>query len=255
MQVLNSSDHSSYDALQVKVSQRLSHGFTLLSSYTYGKSIDAGSAAGRGGPGDTQTPPDPYNCLNCSRGLSSFNYKMRWTDSLLYNLPVGTGQKWLGGSGKVVNALAGGWQLGTIFTWQGGLPDSATCQSSSVQNTIDTCYPDATGISPTSSTAGPSGFWNPAAFVDRLPGGAAYRYGNAGRDTLIGPGLVDWDFSMLKTVSFAERQSLQLRAEIFNLANHPLFGMPNAQRGSAFGVISSTIVDSRQFQVAVKYIF
>jgi hypothetical protein len=256
VQVLNSSDHSSYEALQVKFTQRLSHGFTLLSSYTYGKSLDGGSAAGRGGPGDTQTPPNPYNCLNCSRGLSSFSYKMRWTDSLLYNLPVGKGQMLLGNAGKVVNALAGGWQLGTIFTWQGGLPDSATCQSSSVQNTIDTCYPDTTGIKPgLGSAATPNDYWNPAAFVDRLPGGPTYRYGNSGRDTLIGPGLVDWDFSMLKTFAVTERQSVQLRGEVFNLANHPLFGMPNAQRGGAFGVISNTIVDSRQFQIAFKYIF
>jgi hypothetical protein len=254
VQVLNSSDHSSYDALQVKFSQRLSHGFTLLSAYTYGKSIDGGSAAGRGGPGDTQTPPNPYHCLDCSRGLSSFDYKMRWTDSLLYNLPFGTGQQWLGNSNGLVNGVVGGWQLGTIFTWQGGLPDSATCQSSGVQNTIDTCYPDATGISP-SGSGSPTHFWNPAAFVDRLPGGAPYRYGNSGRDTLIGPGLVDWDFSMLKTVAITERQSLQLRAEVFNMANHPLFGMPNAQRGGAFGVISSTIQDSREFQVAAKFIF
>jgi hypothetical protein len=256
-QDLNSSNHASYNSLQVKFSQRLSHGFTLLSSYTYGKSLD-GNSSPRGAPGDTQTPPNPYNCLACERGLSTFDYKMRWTDSLLYNLPIGKGQQWLGNAGHATNAVVGGWQLGTIFTWEGGLPTNANCQNSAVQNNSNTCYPDATGIAPNSGpTAGsPTAFWNAAAFVDRLPGGAAYRYGNSGRDTLIGPGLVDWDFSVLKTVAITERQSLQLRGEMYNVANHPAFGMPVAVRGATFGVIGGpTISNSRQFQVALKYIF
>lgn len=256
-QDMNSSNHSSYEALQVKMTQRLSHGFTLLSSYTWGKSID-GNSSPRGAPGDTQSPPNPYNCLACEKGLSTFDYKMRWTDSLLYNLPIGNGQQWLGSVGHATNLIVGGWQMGTIFTWEGGLPVTADCQTSAVQNNGNTCYPDATGIAPNSGpgVGSPSGFWNPAAFVDRLPGGAAYRYGNSGRDTLIGPGLVDWDFSMLKTANITERQSLQLRGEMFNVANHPAFGLPIGTRGSTFGTIGGpTITNSRQFQVALKYIF
>jgi hypothetical protein len=257
-QDLNSSNHASYNSLQIKFTQRLSHGFTLLSSYTYGKSLD-GNSSPRGAPGDTQTPPNPYNCLACERGLSTFDYKMRWTDSLLYNLPVGKGQQWLGNAGHATNMVVGGWQLGTIFTWEGGLPTNAVCQNSAVQNNSNSCYPDVVaGIAPNSGpTAGsPTAYWNAAAFVDRLPGGAAYRYGDSGRDTLIGPGLVNWDFSVLKGVALTERQSIQLRGEMYNVANHPDFGLPTATRGSTFGVIGGpTISNSRQFQVALKYIF
>jgi hypothetical protein len=257
-QNLNSSNHASYNSLQVKFSQRLSHGFTLLSSYTWGKSLD-GNSSPRGDAGDTGSPPNPYNCLNCERGLSTFDYKMRWTDSLLYNLPFGNGRTYLANAGRAANMIVGGWQAGTIFTWEGGLPDNVTCNSSAVQNNNNTCYPDATGIDPNGGPGigSPTNYWNEAAFVDRLPGGAAYRYGNSGRDTLIGPGLVNWDFSMLKNVAITERQSLQLRGEMYNVANHPDFGLPGAQRATAtFGVISGpTISNSRQFQVALKYIF
>jgi hypothetical protein len=257
-QDLNSSNHTSYNSLQVKFTQRLSHGFTLLSSYTYGKSIDGNSAA-RGAPGDTMSPPQAYTDLNASRGLSTFDYKMRWTDSLLYNLPFGNGRTYMANAGHAANAVVGGWQLATIFTWEGGLPDTATCQSSSVQNNGETCYPDVvSGIAPNSgpNAGSPTAFWNSAAFVDRLPGGAAYRYGDSGRDSLIGPGLVNWDFSVLKSIALTERQSIQLRGEMYNVANHPDFTEPAAGRGPTFGVISGpTISPSRQFQVALKYIF
>jgi hypothetical protein len=114
------------------------------------------------------------------------------------------------------------------------------------------------GIAPNSgpNAGSPTAFWNSAAFVDRLPGGAAYRYGDSGRDSLIGPGLVNWDFSVLKSIALTERQSIQLRGEMYNVANHPDFTEPAAGRGPTFGVISGpTISPSRQFQVALKYIF
>jgi hypothetical protein len=138
------------------------------------------------------------------------------------------------------------------------MPMSATCNSpANVQNTGTTCVPDATGISPNlSSGASPSYFLNKAAFVDRLPGDPQYSYGNAARDTIIGPGLFDWDFSLMKNFGITERQTLQFRSEFFNVTNHPNFGLPGAQNGATtYGVISNTISDSRQLQFGLKYLF
>jgi hypothetical protein len=248
--------HASYNALQARFQQRFMHGFTLLSAFSFGKSIDISSGPRQQG-GDTQSPSNDYN-LSAERGLSAFDFRKRWTNSLLYELPVGKGKALLGGAGRGVDLLLGGWQLGTILTLQDGFPLTATCGSGSVQNGGDSCYPDATGINPNLAIGGqdPNRWFNLAAFVNRLPGGAQYRFGNSGRNTIIGPGIIDLDFSVIKNLSFTERHKLEFRAEFFNLPNHPLWGLPGASPGtSTYGVITSTVIDSRQLQFGLKYAF
>jgi hypothetical protein len=255
-QVMGQPVHSSYDALQMRFQQRFSRGFTLLSSFSWGKSIDNSSGPRQQG-GDVQSPSNDYN-LSAERGLSAFDFRRRWTNSLLYALPIGKGKALLGNAGRSVDALLGGWQLGTILTLQDGFPLTATCGSGSVQNGGDTCYPDATGINPNlpMGSQGPNQWFNLAAFLNRAPGGAQYRFGNSGRNTIIGPGIIDIDFSVIKNFRFTERQGLEFRAEFFNLPNHPLWGLPGASPGtSTYGVITSTVVDSRQLQLALKYSF
>jgi hypothetical protein len=180
------------------------------------------------------------------------------TTSLLYELPVGRGKALLGGANRAADAIVGGWQLGTILTMQDGFPLTATCGSGNVQNGGDTCLADATGINPNLSLGDqdPTHWFNLAAFVNRLPGGALYRYGNAGRSTIIGPGIIDWDFSLAKNFHFTDRLGLEFRTEFFNIPNHPIFGLPGTSPGtSTYGVISNTAVDSRQLQFGLKYSF
>ncbi len=255
-QVASAPSHSSYDALQIRLQQRFSHGFTLLSSFSYAKSIDNGSGIRQQG-NDLGTPSDDYN-LKSIRGLSSFDFRKRLTTSLLYDLPVGIGKALLSNASRPLDAVVGGWQLGTILTLQDGFPLTATCGSGNIQNGGDTCLADATGIDPNLSRGqqDPSQWFNLAAFVNRLPGGVQYRYGNAGRSTIIGPGIIDWDFSMAKSFHVTERQALEFRAEFFNIPNHPIFGIPGSSPGtSTYGVISNTAVDSRQLQFGLKYSF
>ena len=148
--------------------------------------------------------------------------------------------------------------MGTILTFQDGFPLTATCGSSAVQNGGDTCLADATGPSPNlpRGQQSQSAFFNTAAYVNRLPGGVQYRFGNAGRSQIIGPGILDWDFSMAKRFRITERQTLEFRAEFFNIPNHPIFGAPGASPGTSnYGLISSTIVDSRQLQFGLKLSF
>jgi hypothetical protein len=93
--------------------------------------------------------------------------------------------------------------------------------------------------------------------VDRAPGlQPAFRFGNTGRNTVTGPGIMDWDFSMSKFFRFNERSSLEFRSEIFNLPTHPIFGLPGAiLKSSTYGKISSTAIDSREIQFALKLHF
>jgi hypothetical protein len=82
-----------------------------------------------------------------------------------------------------------------------------------------------------------------------------------GRDTLIGPGLATWDFSVLKNTQIRERLNLQFRAELFNLLNRANFNQPNAVTftpsgvSPTAGVITSTSTTSRQVQFGLKLLW
>ena len=244
--------------LQARLQQRFSHGFTLLSSFSFSKSIDDTSGVRTSsGVGELLTPSNNYN-LKAERARSAFDFTRRWTNSLLYELPFGKGKRFAGASGRAADAVIGGWQVGTIFTLQDGFPLSAFCGSGTFQNNDSGCYPDNVGVSPNLSRSqqDPSHFFNLAAFVNRLPGGEAFRYGNSGRNTVIGPGLIDWDFSVLKRFRFGERSNLEFRGEFFNIPNHPIFSNPGLSVGTlSYGVIGATVVDSRQIQFGLRLAF
>jgi len=262
IQTMTSPVHSSYDALNVRLQHRLSHGFTLLSSYAWSKSIDNGSGV-RTTDGDALTPSNNYD-LRAERGRSAFDFRHRLTNSFLYELPFGKGKQWMN-RGGVANAVLGGWQLGGIITFQSGFPASIFCGPGNWQNNDSTCYGDATGINPdlAGDQRGPSRFFNTAAFVNRL--GVAnnasnlltsYRYGNVGRNVLTGPRIVDVDASVIKLWSFSEARRLEFRAEFFNLPNHPIFGQPDTSPGSStYGQLTSTRIDPRDVQLALKIVF
>jgi len=258
MQLVAGASHSSYHSLQIRLQQRFSHGFTLLSSFSYEKSIDNGSGV-RQANGDAYIPQNVYD-LRGERGLSAFNFGKRWVNSFLYALPVGRGKQFLGSTNRVLDAFLGGWQLGGILTLEGGYPFSVNCTSNSTyQNTDSGCRADATGVSPKVSNPTPDRWFDPAAFVNRtdfVAGVGPYRFGTSGRNVVIGPGLISLDGSLMKTLRITERTRLDIRSEFFNLPNHPSFGNPGATVGtSSFGVISSTKLDNRQIQFGLKLIF
>jgi hypothetical protein len=112
--------------------------------------------------------------------------------------------------------------------------------------------PNATGITPQLANPSPTDWINKAAFVYNAP----YIYGNDGRNNIIGPGIIETDLSLTKTILAKERFGAQLRWEVFNATNHPIFGVPNATLSSAvYGQISSTIIDAREMQLGLRLIF
>ena len=142
---------------------------------------------------------------------------------------------------------------------QDGFPLSAFCNSgSAIQNNDTGCYADSVGTNPNLARGeqDPARFFNTAAFVNRLPGGEQFRYGNAGRNVVTGPGIIAWDFSAMKNFHVTERTNLQFRSEFFNLPNHPIFANPGLTVGNPnYGVIGSTTIDSRQIQLALRLSF
>ena len=199
--------------------------------------------------------PSPNTALD--RGLSAFDFRHRSTTSFLYELPIGRGKGFLGGMNRLADALIGGWQIGGIVTLQSGFPFTLFCGSGSVQNGGDGCYPDNLGGDPklAHDQRGASKWFNTANFVNRIndPSLPQYRYGNNARNNVIGPPLVDVDFSTSKSFAFSEKRRLDFRTEFFNLFNHPIFGQPNSTVGTgSFGAITGTRVDSREIQFALK---
>ena len=259
-QVMNAPSHSSYNALQARLQHRFSHGFTLLSSYSWSKSIDNGSGI-RTTDGDPLTPSDDYNLAH-ERGLSAFDFRHRLTNSFLYELPFGRGRA-VGIDNRVVNTLLGGWQIGGIVTMQTGFPLTPMCGPGNIQNGGGHCRPDVVpGQAPNlpGDQRSVSRFFNTAAFTDRLGQDPAriteFRYGTAGRNIITGPGIVSVDASINKFFRFSERQNLEFRWEVFNAPNHPIFNPPGVSlRTPTYGVITSTKIDNRQMQLALKYNF
>lgn len=255
MQTVQGGGNSNYNSLGLKLTRRLSSGLTLLAAYTYAKSIDDVSAIR--GQSDTIFPQDS-RCLRCDRGLSAFNVAHRFVISALYQLPVGSGKAFLN-RGGILNELLGGWQIGSIYTVQTGLPGYPTPgpdqSNTGVGNSRDRL--NATGLSQSIPNPSPADWFNVNAFALEPFG----TFGNAGRNTVIMPGRNEWDFSALKNFRIAERHALQFRFEGFNFANHPNWGNPglgwgqNVRPSSSFGVISSTAVAMRQLQFALKYVF
>jgi hypothetical protein len=266
IQLVADGANGNYNSLSVKATRRFSQGLSVISSFTWSKSIDDTSGIRTQGY-DTLFPQNS-DCIACERGLSSFDVRSRSVTSVLYDLPVGTGKR-LNIRNAVANAIIGGWQSGGILTLQSGLPATLSIGGVDNASTSDGGYdrPNSTGISPYLSNPTPSRWLNPAAFVEAPPG----NFGNVGRNTIQTPGIIAFDAELHKQfkMPYNERHELQFRFEAFNVLNHPSWGEPsvNILSGAAFpgqpataahqtfGVVSSTSIGMRQVQLGLKYSF
>ncbi len=249
--VMAGTGNSNYHSLAARLQRRFAQGFSLMGSYTWSKSIDLSSGA-RNHDGEQQFPQNAY-CLQCERGLSNFNVAHRFVTSGLYELPFGKGKTLLN-RGGVVNAVAGGWQLSSILALQTGTPNDITSGSDAGNRGYNTIIdrPNSTGLNAALSGGSANRFFDKNQFL-RVPAGTL---GNVGRNTMIGPGLINWDASLFKTFVIREQQQLQFRFESFNVANHPNLGLPNVVLSSAaFGTIRTTSTNMRNIQFGLKYIF
>jgi len=226
-------------------------GMSNLIAYTWAKSIDLSSERGNGDRGGGFSGSgDERNRAGYSRGLSGFDVRQRLVVSSVFEMPIGRGQALLADAGPVVNKIVSGWEVSFIGTAQGGFPFTAA-MSGDVNGDGITDRPDLIGPV-VYNTRNPSCYVidsrNPAcqtsgsAFVN-LPAGSL-RFGSEGRDTLIGPGLLQVDVSAGKNTRFGkdERYNLQFRWEAFNVFNRANYNQPAAVvnvAAPAFGSITS----------------
>ena len=261
---------SSYNALQVDLNRRFSAGLTLRGVYTFSKVLDDGDSLNAttsgGGPA---LASNPFN-LRADWGLATFDVRHIAVIDGTYALPIGHGKRFLSNLGGFGSAAASGWAVNSIITLQDGFPFTPQL-SYNPSNNGDTRNPVRPFVN--SAFTGPvilgkqSQWFNPSAFLAPAFATAADAkanggfYGNLGRNTLIGPGLATWDFSVLKDTRIREQLNLQFRAEIFNLLNRANFNQPNAVVftpsgvSPTTGVITSTTTTSRQVQFGLKLLW
>src|SRR5262245_49676780 len=257
--------NSYHNDLALGLQKRLNRGFLMQVAYTLSKTVDDGSGVTSTGDNFVQSQRGEYTWdMNLKRGLASFDVRHSFTTNFSYELPqldASTGWR-----GVVVN----GWQLNGILTMSSGFPFSIEEFRTAQQNAIGNRDNLRPSLIP-GGNSNPIRTGNPDAYVDAsqfvlAPVGM---FGNLGRNTVISPGLVDFDGSLFKNFSLTENHKIQFRAEFFNLFNHPNFGAPVQSGGinnallvnsdgtpnANFGQISYTRTPARQIQLALRYTF
>ena len=235
--------NSNYNALEMMVQKRFSHGLQFQAAYTFSRSIDDGSTF--------EETLDPFN-YRASRGLSLFNSKQRFVISYDWELPV---RKYSGFAGKVLDD----WEVSGITQFQSGFPIRLNTEDDNeLINSLFFLGTEAPSLNGPLQILNPKtngGFYlNYNQFSDPPLG----QFNNGTQRTLCcGPGLEDWDFSVHKKISFSENQYVQFRAEIFNVFNRTNFSNPDggySDGATGFGLITSA-GDPRLLQFALKYFF
>jgi hypothetical protein len=263
IQEIGNAADSNYHSLSLKATRRFASGLTYLAGYTFSRSIDDGSGIRTLGS-DPLFPQNSY-CISCERGLSIFDTRHRFVTSVLYDVPFGKGRRFL--NHGIASTVIGGWEVGSIFTVSSGFPLTPYAGSDRSNIGAGSDRPNATGdqVAIDRGQRNPGRWFNIGAFQLQPLG----TFGNAGRDTIIGPGIVAWDFSTHKNFNFTEKKYLQFRFEAFNFTNHPNWSDPDTTLGSdrldatgraipgtgTFGQIFGTRTAMRQLQFSLKLIF
>jgi hypothetical protein len=284
---------SFYHALNVNVEKRMSHGLQFQAAYTWAKSIDDNSSTIAGDTFENGLNSLYWFAPKALRGLSDFNVGQNASLNLLWALPTPTS---LNG---VAKAVVGGWQLGGIFKINTGIPTTAIFNGDpmglqnggadqfGIPNRVPGCDPinhNYGGSSPayinvncfalpTVSASSPTAA-QCATFAGAAappPSGRVYcanLLGNAGRNTIVGPKLVNLDFSVFKNIPvsrISETFKMQFRAEFFNILNHTNFVPPLPYSGAgifnedgsagASGFMDTLATQPRDVQFALKVIW
>lgn len=230
---------SIYNALQVGLRRQFHNGYSVSGNYTYSKSIDNAAAVGGAG----RTVAQNYLDLQAERGLSSFDMRHRLIIHHTYEFPFGDRKRWLS-HGGVAGHVIGNWQVSGVTTIQSGNPFTARVLGNlgNIGGTaaIANLRADATGqpvsLGGTSSTT--QEFFNTTAFA--LP--SAGQFGDAGRNTVPGPGMVNFNMSLERFFTFSRERGIRgsFRVSTNNLMNTPNWsGLATVVNGQDFGRVTS----------------
>jgi Carboxypeptidase regulatory-like domain/TonB dependent receptor len=245
--------HSTYNAIQFLLNRRLSKGVAFNTTYTYSRYRDNKYSQSVTGPEvPCANDRDFATCAGIENewGPADLDTPHNFNFNAIWRLPLGTG-RW-----------REGWQLNGILLARSGLPYSVFLGTSRAgtgwfTNQRPNVVP---GVNHEGNIDGPTGWLNPAAFTD-VPAG---QYGNLGRNTERGPHFIQLDMSLFKNIPLQGSHRIQLRVEVFNVPNNPIWAASPSSTWltqSSFGRILNTFGrtesfgTSRQIQLAVRYDF
>jgi hypothetical protein len=246
-----------YQSSQTTINKRFSQGLTLRAAYTYSHDISM----------NTSILIPQYR--NYDRYTSALDRPNALVLAASYELPFGKGKPYL--QNGLIAHIAGGWTLGGVFSHYSGIPFSISSSATSCNCPGNT--QTANQILPNASTVG-SGlggqpYFNPLAFAPVT----SVAFGNAGFDTLRGPGFTNLDLNIFRDFKITERITTQIRAESFNISNTPHFSNPAANVSNlqlnadgsvknlnGYDTITSTnpqgrVIDSRYFRFGLRIMF
>jgi hypothetical protein len=232
----------------LRVRKRLRHGLSLGGTYVYSKSIDNASSIGGGATVVAQNDLD----INAERGLSSFDQRHRFVADYLYELPFGKDKKWLTSPGAPQRIL-GGFSVSGNVTLASGFPFSPQFFGRSIDLTrgvTGSARPDLTGQSIQLDNPTIQQWFNTDAFS--APAGV---FGTAGRNIIIGPGTVQFDMALSKSIQVKEMQSMEVRLSATNVFNTVHFTSIDSTFGSpTFGQVVGAGA-MRKAQLTARYRF
>lgn len=245
--------HSIMNSLQVGVHKQYSNGIAFGAEYQWTRVLGTENLEDPSG----KYPRDSYGNI---AGITPQVLQLNYT----YALPFGKGQWFFPNANTFADKIIGGWEIAGVVNAQGGQPFS-------VSYTAPTnVYPGAVSgranvvpgaaLYPTKKTR--TQWFNPAAFTapTDASGRAGGIYGTSGYNMLYGPKFQDWDLNLKKNLGWSDHYKVQLRADAFNIFNHPNFGTPNANIsnsnvGTVTGISGTPSYEARTMEFAVKFNF
>ena len=251
---------SFYNSLQVRFQKRAGHYISFEGNYTLSKSTDNSSAGANSFITGLLSSGNPqvFDNLRAEHAISANDATHRMVLATIAEVPVGRG-RWIGRDmNRVLDAIAGGWSISTILTFQTGTPLTlglADARLADGQQRPDVICPQlSTGLSYHAAAATGQPILNAACFGDpgdQVPGNAPRYFSN-----LRSNGIHNSDLSFSKEFVIREGMKLQIRGEFFNFTNTPRFASPNTAVGdSQFGLVTSTLGSPRHTQIGLRFEF
>ncbi len=259
---------SKYNAFQMEVEKRFSHGLQVLSHYTFAHAWAYGGTYYADDPKVAYGPDDEVR-------------NNLWVNNVVYALPFGRGQSFAGNATRLEDEFIGGWQISGTTTWGSGLPWSPTFSGCGLDNDVNVCYPSKgtgsfnTHVGSYNAVTHAVPFFTPVPTILGQTSGGPFidpgvgNIGNYGYDVFRGPRAFFADASLLKNIPITERVRAQFRMDAFNVFNHPALGFGQGTSlcvdcsGGTNGEITNIEQDAspgsatgmRQLEFALKVIF